>query len=133
MNALITPSVALFTICSTASCSKDERTPNENIVNGTNNASATKMKITIGTAVFAATLYDNPSAIAVYDAVQVNRSFTIPIDRPVIRRPPGWHGELKDEHFLVFINIKSFQTTIQYEIFRLYLIAFTDNGLPFFE
>lgn len=64
MNALITLSVALFTICSNASCSKDETTPNQNIVNGTYNASATKMKITIGTTVFTATLYDSPSADA---------------------------------------------------------------------
>ena len=64
MKALITLIVALLSIsCSTASCTKDEKTtPNQNTGNVNNNASATKMKVTIGTAVFAATLYDNASA-----------------------------------------------------------------------
>lgn len=64
MKPLITMIVILFTISfSTARCSKDDKTtPNQNNGNRNDNASATKMKITIGTAVFAATLYDNPSA-----------------------------------------------------------------------
>lgn len=52
-----------FVYISLFACSKDDdTTPIQN--NGTmnNNASTSKMKITIGTAVFNATLYDNPSA-----------------------------------------------------------------------
>jgi len=49
----------------TASCTKDEdKMPTENNGDGNINPSTTKMKITIGTAVFTATLYDNPSANA---------------------------------------------------------------------
>ena len=48
-----------------ASCSKDDdKTPTENNGDGNINPSTTKMKITIGTTVFTATLYDNPSANA---------------------------------------------------------------------
>jgi hypothetical protein len=64
MRCLITISAIFFAIsCSTVSCSKgEETTPIQNNGNGTNNASTTKMKITIGTAVFTATLNNNPSA-----------------------------------------------------------------------
>jgi len=56
--------LTLFTFSfGTASCNKDDdKTPTENNVYGNINPSTTKMKITIGTAVFTATLYDNPSA-----------------------------------------------------------------------
>lgn len=51
-----------FSFCM-ASCSKDDDiTHSQN--SGANNPSTTKMKITIGTAVFTATLYDNPSTTA---------------------------------------------------------------------
>ena len=74
MKSLITVIVVVFafSFCA-ASCSKDEaatsvqNNENESAVNGNNNndnTSTTKMKITIGTAVFTATLYDNPSATA---------------------------------------------------------------------
>ena len=58
--------LTLFTFSfDTASCSKDDdKTPTENNGDGNINPSTTKMKITIGTAVFTATLYDNPSANA---------------------------------------------------------------------
>jgi hypothetical protein len=64
MKRLITIILVLFAFSScTASCSKDDRTtPTQNNGGVNNNASATKMKITIGTTVFAATLYDNASA-----------------------------------------------------------------------
>lgn len=52
-----------FSFCN-AGCSKDDKNiPTQND-NGNNNTTATKMKITIGTAVFTATFYDNPSAAA---------------------------------------------------------------------
>lgn len=51
-----------FSIC-TASCNKDDETsPIQN--NSDNNPSKSNMKITIGTAIFTATLYDNPSTNA---------------------------------------------------------------------
>ncbi len=58
--------LTLFTFSfGTASCSKDDdKMPTENNGDGNINPSTTKMKITIGTAVFTATLYDNPSANA---------------------------------------------------------------------
>jgi len=51
-----------FSFCS-ASCSKADDTPTTQN-NGENNASTSKMKITIGTAVFTATFYDNLSVNA---------------------------------------------------------------------
>ena len=59
MKTLITALVVLFTISiCTARCNKNKSiTPTQN-----SNSSATKMKITIGTAAFTATLYDNASA-----------------------------------------------------------------------
>jgi hypothetical protein len=51
--------------CCAASCSKDDETIEaQNDGNGNTNSSTTKIKITIGTVVFTATLYDNPSAAA---------------------------------------------------------------------
>lgn len=65
MKSLVTLIAILFTISSChASCSKDQTTATQNNDNRTYAASATKMKITIGKAVFVATLYDNPSANA---------------------------------------------------------------------
>ncbi|KQT18497.1 hypothetical protein ASG31_07195 [Chryseobacterium sp. Leaf404] len=66
MRSLITIVAVLFTFSfCTASCSKeDEPSSIENNGSGSTNPSSTKMKITIGTAVFTATLYDNPSAAA---------------------------------------------------------------------
>lgn len=66
MKSLITIVAVLFTFsCCTASCSKeDERNSIENNGSANTNPSSTKMKITIGTAVFTATLYENPSATA---------------------------------------------------------------------
>ncbi|UZJ64728.1 cyclophilin-like fold protein [Sphingobacterium sp. KU25419] len=66
MKLLITLVAILgaFSCCS-ASCSKDgSSTASQNNENGNNNMSAPHMKITIGKAVFTATLYDNPSAHA---------------------------------------------------------------------
>lgn len=53
-----------FSFCP-ASCSKDDdKTTTQDNEVGNNNPSTTKMKITIGTAVFTGTLYDNPSSAA---------------------------------------------------------------------
>jgi hypothetical protein len=66
MKSLITVFAILFTFsCCTASCSGDDATtPLQNNGSGNINPSTSKMKITIGTAVFTAILYDNPSANA---------------------------------------------------------------------
>lgn len=66
MKSLIPIIAVLFTFsCCTASCSKeDEPTSTENNGSVNTNPSTTKMKITIGTAVFTATLYGNSSATA---------------------------------------------------------------------
>lgn len=63
-KSLVAVFAFLFTFSScAASCDKDDdTTPTQN--NGENNSSTNKMKITIGTAVFTAILYDNPSANA---------------------------------------------------------------------
>lgn len=54
-----------FACISLFACSKDDDTnPIQNNGTKNNNPSTSKMKITIGTAVFTATLYDNPSANA---------------------------------------------------------------------
>ncbi|MDF2475182.1 MAG: hypothetical protein K0S24_665 [Sphingobacterium sp.] len=66
MRYFVTVITLLFTFsCCTASCSKDNKTTTP-LTNGNenNNPSTIKMKITIGTAVFAATLNDSPSAYA---------------------------------------------------------------------
>ncbi|RZJ37640.1 MAG: hypothetical protein EOO18_05235, partial [Chryseobacterium sp.] len=67
--------LTLFTFSfGAASCSKDDdKMPTENNGDGNINPSTTKMKITIGTAVFTATLYDNPSA----NAFKANLPLTI--------------------------------------------------------
>jgi hypothetical protein len=62
----VTAVVFVFCFCN-AGCSKDNETLPQNNENGnenTNTNSTSKMKITIGTAVFTATLYNNPSAAA---------------------------------------------------------------------
>jgi len=66
MKYIITVFAILLTFtCCTAGCNKnDETTPPQDSSSGNNNPSTTKMKITIGTAVVTATLYDNPSATA---------------------------------------------------------------------
>lgn len=65
MKSLMTLIAILFTFsCCAASCSKDETIADQNNDVGNTNPSTSKMKITIGTAVFTATLYDNPSANA---------------------------------------------------------------------
>ena len=66
MKTLVTLMAILFMFsCCTASCTKgDETTPAQNNDVRNNNLSKSKMKITIGTAVFTATLYDNQSANA---------------------------------------------------------------------
>lgn len=65
MKSLMTLIAILFTFsCCTASCSKDDKTIVAQSDVGNTNPSTSKMKITIGTAVFTATLYDNPSANA---------------------------------------------------------------------
>ena len=58
--------LTLFTFSfGTESCSKDDdKMPTDNNGDGNINPSTTKMKITIGTTVFTATFYDNPSANA---------------------------------------------------------------------
>ncbi len=54
-----------FVCISLFACSKDDDTnPIQNNGTTNNNPSTSKMKITVGTAVFTATLYDNPSATA---------------------------------------------------------------------
>lgn len=54
-----------FACVSLFACDKDEETnPVQNNGTTNNNPSTSKMKITVGTAVFTATLYDNPSATA---------------------------------------------------------------------
>lgn len=66
MKSLATLIAFLFTFLGcTASCSKDDDTIHaQNNDVGNINPLTTKMKITIGTTVFTATLYDNPSARA---------------------------------------------------------------------
>ncbi|TDO23731.1 cyclophilin-like fold protein [Pedobacter duraquae] len=66
MKSLITLIAILLTFsCCTASCGKDEKTiAAQNNDVGNTNPLTSKMKITIGTAVFTATLYDNASANA---------------------------------------------------------------------
>lgn len=66
MKSLVTLFAILFTFsCCSASCSKnDDTVPTQNNGNENSNPSTSKMKITIGTAVFTATLYENPSATA---------------------------------------------------------------------
>lgn len=66
MKSLVTHIAILFTFSyCTAGCSKnDDIVPTQKYSIGNNNPSTAKMKITIGTAVFTATLYDNPSATA---------------------------------------------------------------------
>jgi len=65
MKSIITVFAILLTFsCCTAGCNKDDETTAPHNTSGNNNPSATKMKITIGTEVFTATLYDNPSAMA---------------------------------------------------------------------
>jgi hypothetical protein len=65
MKSLMTLIAILFTFsCCAASCSKDEKTLVAQSDLGNIIPSTSKMKITIGTAVFTATLYDNPSANA---------------------------------------------------------------------
>lgn len=75
MKSLITLTAILLTFsCCTASFSKDDITAtSQNNDNRNNNISATKMKITIGKAIFIATLYDSPSA----DALKAMLPFTI--------------------------------------------------------
>ena len=62
----ITAAVIMCFVCiSLFACSKDDDTnPIQNNGTTNNNPSTSKMKITVGTAVFTATLYDNPSATA---------------------------------------------------------------------
>lgn len=66
MKSFATLITFLFMIfCCTASCSKNDKATsakNKDVEN--TNASTSKVKITVGTNVFTATLYDNPSAIA---------------------------------------------------------------------
>jgi len=66
MKSLVTAILLRFTFlcCSIGSGKDNVAIPVQNNGNGNNNIAATKMKITIGTAVFAATLYDNSSATA---------------------------------------------------------------------
>ena len=65
MKSLMTLIAILFTFsCCAASCSKDETIAAKNNDVENTNPLTSKMKITIGTAVFTATLYDNPSANA---------------------------------------------------------------------
>lgn len=71
LKSLITVIVVVFTFsfCPASCSNNDGASPTQNIGNettgnGNNNTSTTKMKITIGTAVFTAILYDNPSATA---------------------------------------------------------------------
>lgn len=62
MKAFLTLVALLVTFaCCTASCSKGEETI-ASLNNNNENTSSSTMKITIGTAVFSATLYDNASA-----------------------------------------------------------------------
>jgi len=66
LKSLLTAMAVLFafSFCN-AGCSNNTETVTQNNGNGnTNNNSTAKMKITIGTAVFTATLYNNPSAAA---------------------------------------------------------------------
>ena len=66
MKSFATLITFLFMIfCCTASCSKNDKATsakNKDVEN--TNPSTSKVKITVGTDVFTATLYDNPSAIA---------------------------------------------------------------------
>ncbi|KQT20963.1 hypothetical protein ASG22_16225 [Chryseobacterium sp. Leaf405] len=71
--------VMLTFSCCAASCSKeDEATPAQNNGNHNNNPNpiGTKMKITIGTAVFTATLYDNASGNAFKALLPLNLNMT---------------------------------------------------------
>ena len=68
LKSLLTVMAVLFafSFCN-AGCSNDNQTAPQNNENGNENTninSTSKMKITIGTAVLTATLYDNPSAAA---------------------------------------------------------------------
>jgi hypothetical protein len=64
MKPVLTMILALLTISCTASSTEDGETITSGNDSGNDNAQATKMKITIGTTVFIATLNDNPSADA---------------------------------------------------------------------
>lgn len=66
LKSLIVFITILFTLsfCNATSSKNAETTPTQNNGNGSNNPTASKMKITIGKAVFTATLYDSPSAAA---------------------------------------------------------------------
>lgn len=61
----VTAILMCFPCISLLACNKDvDANPIQNNGSTNNNPSNTKMKITIGTAVFTATMYDNPSANA---------------------------------------------------------------------
>ena len=64
LKSLVTVSAILFTFsfCNASFNKENKPAPTQN--NENNNISTRKMKITIGTTVFTATLYDNPSAAA---------------------------------------------------------------------
>ncbi|MEO5912575.1 MAG: cyclophilin-like fold protein [Pelobium sp.] len=78
MKSLVAIIAVLFTFLCCSACSTKDKEPAPAQNNGLGNTkpSSTKMKITIGTSVFTATLYDNPSANAFKEMLPLSIDMT---------------------------------------------------------